>query len=380
MTFRCWWSRSFRLDFRVNQKQRIDALVLQLFVTVCKDDGFLNRGLKLQQSFISLQFIRDFICCFDLCLEVSKEGIEAWALIGHGVVNPSRLLNPVFCRHTHEGLILGRFMVRRIVVKFGGALITKKDEQCVARIAVIRNLCSAIHSLTEDGVQVIVVHGAGSFGHLKAKRWRLNEGYIDGYEVQGDACSSQIEAVEQVRSDMLNLNAIVVAELEKFGNEVHSHPPHQWARNLGPDFNGTLSRFSSTDPSVVHVSFGDVVDVDDDRRFGILSGDDVVARLSMELPHVESLIFAMGGVDGLLRVPPNEATENDLIEQWSPTVDYVGIHHAEIDVTGGIGLKLNRGYMVAQTGIGVHLVNGEYPSRMLAIVRKEPWRGTSIIP
>ncbi len=271
-------------------------------------------------------------------------------------------------------------MVRRIVVKFGGALITKKDEQCVARVEVIRNLCSAIHSLTNDGVQVIVVHGAGSFGHLKAKRWRLNEGYVAGYNVQGDACSSQFEAVEQVRNDMLNLNAIVVGELEKFGIKVHSHPPHQWARNLGPEFNGTLSRFSSTDPSIVHVSFGDVVDVDGDRRFGILSGDDVVARLSTELPHVESLIFAMGGVDGLLRVPPHEATENDLIEQWSPTVDYVGIHHTEIDVTGGIGLKLNRGYMVAQTGIGVHLVNGEYPSRMLAIVRKEPWRGTSIIP
>ena len=26
--------------------------------------------------------------------------------------------------------------------------------------------------------RVIVIHGAGSYGHLKAKRWKLNEGKI----------------------------------------------------------------------------------------------------------------------------------------------------------------------------------------------------------
>ena len=102
-------------------------------------------------------------------------------------------------------------MVRRIVVKFGGALITKKDEQSVARIAIIRDLCSVVRSLTTDGVQVIIVHGAGSFGHLKAKRWRLNEGYIPNLSHPNDSCESQVEAVHEVRQDMLRLNSIVVA-------------------------------------------------------------------------------------------------------------------------------------------------------------------------
>ena len=87
-------------------------------------------------------------------------------------------------------------MGRRIVVKFGGALITKKDEQCVAHTEIIRNLCSVVKSITEQGIQVIIVHGAGSFGHLKAKRWRLNEGYIPGFEFSDEACTSQLEAVE----------------------------------------------------------------------------------------------------------------------------------------------------------------------------------------
>ena len=271
-------------------------------------------------------------------------------------------------------------MGRRIVVKFGGALITKKDEQCVAHTEIIRNLCSVVKSITEQGIQVIIVHGAGSFGHLKAKRWRLNEGYIPGFEFSDDACTSQLEAVEHVRKDMLKLNAIVLSELKQVGLNALSHPPHEWASNLGPGFLGNLDRFQSDDVGVVHVSFGDVVDVDEDRQFGILSGDDIVARLSIELPDIESLVFAMGGVDGLLKVPPHIATEKDLIERWSPDVSYEGLHQADIDVTGGIGLKIQRGHLVACNGVSVHLINGEYPTRILDLVCDRPWRGTTILP
>ena len=271
-------------------------------------------------------------------------------------------------------------MVRRIVIKFGGALITKKDEECVAHLEIIRDLCEAVHSITNDGIQVILVHGAGSFGHLKAKRWRLNEGYLPDLELSDDFCQSQFEAVESVRGDMLNLNKIVASELERFKLKVCSHPPHRWARNLGPEFSGSLTRFSETDPKTVHITFGDVVDVDDERKFGILSGDDLVVRLSLELSNIESLLFAMGGVDGLLRVPPHVATENDLIREWSPNIEYEGLHQTDIDVTGGIGLKMARGHLVAKSGIGVHLFNGEKPERLLALLRGEPWRGTTIIP
>ena len=127
------------------------------------------------------------------------------------------------------------------------------------------------------------------------------------------------------------------------------------------------------------MTFGDVVDVDDQTEFGILSGDDIVARLSMELPGVESLVFAMGGVDGLLKVPPHLATDEDLIENWSPDVSYEGLHQADIDVTGGIGLKINRGHLVAKSGVNVHLINGEYPERILKLIRNQDWKGTTIL-
>ena len=53
----------------------------------------------------------------------------------------------------------------------------------------------------------------------------------------------------------------------------------------------------------------------------------------------------MGGVDGLLKVPPHRATPDDLIEEWSPDIEYEGLHQTDIDVTGGIGLKIRRGHL-----------------------------------
>ena len=134
------------------------------------------------------------------------------------------------------------------------------------------------------------------------------------------------------------------------------------------------------EPKSVQLPTAEAPLVEDDRKFGILSGDDLVARLAMELPDIESLIFAMGGVDGLLKVPPHIATEEDLIEQWSPDVNFEGLHQSDIDVTGGIGLKIMRGHLVAQSGIGVYFINGEHPSRILSLLRHEPWRGTTILP
>jgi hypothetical protein len=46
----------------------------------------------------------------------------------------------------------------------------------------------------------------------------------------------------------------------------------------------------------------------------------------------------------------SRATEDDLIEEWSPSIAFEGIHHSEIDVTGGIGLKASRGAEAAAKG------------------------------
>ena len=82
----------------------------------------------------------------------------------------------------------------------------------------------------------------------------------------------------------------------------------------------------------------------------------------------------------ILRVPPSKATADDLIEEWNPSMEFEGEHAAEIDVTGGIGLKATRGAMIASKGIDVILVNGEISQRVADAIEGIPVVGTRIVP
>ena len=120
-------------------------------------------------------------------------------------------------------------------------------------------------------------------------------------------CQTQEEAVSLVRKEMLTLNQIVLDAFAKRGISTHKLPPHEWARNTGSNFHGNITQLFNNNNSV-EITFGDVVDCDE-GSFGILSGDDLVVRLAVELPGVQRLVFAIKGVDGILRVPPEQADD-----------------------------------------------------------------------
>ncbi len=249
-----------------------------------------------------------------------------------------------------------------VVIKWGGGLITHKDQLCTVNLDVIDSLAKACSKSTK---KLVIVHGAGSFGHMVAKKFRLAEGRVAGL--------NQDEAIERVRKDMIDLNNYVLSSLQKYGLDAKTYSPHLWATGTGPNFKGELPVFDG-----VTVVYGDVVN-DLETEFGILSGDDIMLRYSTELPDVERAVFAIGGVDGILRVPPSKAGPEDLIETWSPDMEFEGEHAAEIDVTGGIGLKAARGAMISQKGIAVQIINGEYSDRVLAALEGETVLGTKIV-
>jgi len=281
--------------------------------------------------------------------------------------------------HPLEPFPLRRHMRERVVIKWGGGLITNKSSLCTPDLEIIEQLAQTISDCQEHEIDVILVHGAGSFGHLRAKHWRLNEGYLPNTQFEKDEkCGTQQEAVNAVRQEMLDLNAHVCHALEQKNLTPVVHPPHLWVQNTGPEFLGNLNRFHQQSQSQIHVTFGDVVEVEGEQQFGILSGDDLVVRLAVELPAVKRLVFAIKGVDGLLRVPPEQATKDDLIKNWSPEIEFKGTHQSKIDVTGGIGLKAARGSLVASQGIEVIMVNGGKAERVLNAMLGNPVRGTIV--
>ena len=106
---------------------------------------------------------------------------------------------------------------------------------------------------------------------------------MDATFAPDEQCTSQDEAVQHVRQDMLTLNAHVRSALEHVGVATSVHPPHEWANGTGEHFAGDLDAFNA-DEGVVPITFGDVVPVNGELEFGILSGDDLVLRLSTEVP------------------------------------------------------------------------------------------------
>ena len=67
-------------------------------------------------------------------------------------------------------------MASRVVIKLGGGLITDKGSMKKFDSDSVERIADSISSIVEMGVPVIVVHGAGSFGHLLAKEWSISEG------------------------------------------------------------------------------------------------------------------------------------------------------------------------------------------------------------
>ena len=282
----------------------------------------------------------------------------------------------MLARHPLEATVRGPTMTPAVVVKLGGGLITDKASLTTLRAPLLNRLAKEIAEAVDAGIHVLVVHGAGSFGHLRAKAWALAEGRSD---VQGnDGCANQDEAVAMVRADMLALSNHVASALQNAGVVTSTHPPHRWATGNGPHFSGNIGPLKPS--TTVPVTWGDVVPVSGPASFGILSGDDVVHRCAVELPNITRVVFAMGGADGVLRRPPHEATEEDLITEWREDSAFEGHHATEMDVTGGIGLKVERARSIAQHGIETLFVNGEVAGRLQAALIGQPVRGTRFPP
>ena len=88
------------------------------------------------------------------------------------------------------------------MIKLGGSLITdKRTENTVNREAVDR-VAEAIAEIVNLGYSVILVHGAGSFGHILAKKWSIDDGANPVISVK------QREAIAQIRTNMIELCSI----------------------------------------------------------------------------------------------------------------------------------------------------------------------------
>jgi len=249
------------------------------------------------------------------------------------------------------------------IVKLGGSIITDKSSYKTARPDAITRLAKEIASCVD---RVVVVHGAGSYGHVLAKEHRMKEGHAPA------------SAVAQVHADVRELQQHVLAALRAAGLA----PLALSALDLARLANGELASFAyepvheALARGMTPVLGGDVV-MDAGRGFGILSGDVIMVELARAM-HPSRAIFATD-VDGIYDRDPNEkGAAARLLPRIDVRTDIRTTESRVPDITGGMGGKLARARDVARTGVPVHIVNGAVAGRLADALAGKATIGTFV--
>lgn len=236
-------------------------------------------------------------------------------------------------------------------MKLGGSVLTDKTQYRTPRPDVIARLA---HELAKVHGPLCVVHGAGSYGHVLAKRHGLAEG-------KGDAA-----AAARVHADVRILQSQVCDALQSAG----LHALALSTSDLGLDGVPPRARDAMA-LGFVPVVPGDVV-LDAQQRWRILSGDVLMVELAKAL-HPRRAVFVTD-VDGIFDRWPDGKLLARIVPHDAP---FAGDARGA-DVTGGMAGKLRRARDVAAAGCEVLVVNGLVPGRVADAVAMRDVVGTVI--
>jgi isopentenyl phosphate kinase len=251
------------------------------------------------------------------------------------------------------------------VIKLGGSIITNKSKYRSFRKAIVARL---VHEIAKAKTPTVIIHGAGSFGHILAKKHELGSGFRD---------LSQLKGFAEVHRDVRELNMLIIKELFKVGINAVSLPPGSFVKANGGEINSIEThKFEEyLALGLSPVTFGDVI-LDSKIGFFICSGDALVLHITKNLDARRAIFVTdVDGVYGRKRGREHLLTELKTIEQiGKPKKSY----EHNIDVTGGIKNKARVMLQLKEYGIESILINGNKKGRLLAALTGKPVLGTSI--
>lgn len=253
------------------------------------------------------------------------------------------------------------------IVKLGGSVITNKAQECCFQQEVVDRLAAELH---QANTPIILIHGAGSFGHILAKQYRLNDGLHQKTQINGFALTHAM---------VQRLNSLVLSSLHTHDIPAVSIPPHAVLSLSNHEFiHMDFSLFKQyLNLGFTPVSFGDVA-LDKTLGFSICSGDLLIQVLAAEFKP-EKVIFVLDE-DGLYSANPKtdlkatfieEATSNGLEQLTTGS-------NTHADVTEGMKGKINTIKHIAQEGIDTILVNGNIHNRLYDTLKGKKVRSTII--
>jgi isopentenyl phosphate kinase len=255
--------------------------------------------------------------------------------------------------------------IRDAVVKLGGSVITDKaggtltvNEPLVTRLAA--------DLAAHRPARLVVVHGAGSFGHRIVRETGIHAG------LDGD--SSRL-AFGETQRRQYELDAIVCRRLLAAG--VPAMPVQASATAILRA--GALEHLDTSalalllEQGMVPVLYG-VPAVDRERGCAILSGD-VLAPYVAHALGIDRVVHVTD-VDGIYSADPRRDPSAVLVsrvhrDNWAEVRTRLG-GSATVDVTGGMERKVRELVEWAERGLESRIVSALVPGRLGEALRDEP--------
>jgi len=255
-----------------------------------------------------------------------------------------------------------------IVIKLGGAAITDK-----ARLYVIkRKTIASTAEVLANHRDYLLVHGAGSFGHIP----------VNKYNLRGPIRSQrQLIGYAKTKACLLKLESEAVSILAERHVPV---APVAASSCLMADRGRIVSENFDVIASMLKLGLvpyigGDIVQ-DISLGASVVSGDQIAVKLAVTF-HARTIIFGTD-VDGLFTADPKLNDKARLIstldmaqlQEWAKKA---GPANAP-DVSGGMKGKLTEILPAVRAGIKVMIINLNNPQRLQRAMTEKPVKGTVI--
>ncbi|MCX8197067.1 MAG: isopentenyl phosphate kinase [Candidatus Micrarchaeota archaeon] len=237
------------------------------------------------------------------------------------------------------------------VLKIGGSVITKKSKWKKADLKAMKKIAAALKdAVAASRPELVIVHGAGSFGHMLVKKYGL-QGKID--------TKKKKQACKKVQDSCRMLSEIFCKYLKKAGIKCKMMVPHKIIvaenRKIAKFDNKKIQKTIAN--GEIPVLYGDMVP---DRKLGfsVCSGDQIVAWLGKKS---ELVVFGTD-VDGV--IAGGRLVDRITKENYSKILPFLE-KPDKPDVTGGMKRKIDE--IKAIMG-KAYIVNARYPNRIKNIL------------
>ena len=267
-----------------------------------------------------------------------------------------------------------------IILKIGGSILTEKDSaepkvdfNNLNRIADEIGDSFYADNVSNDLIDgLVIVHGAGSFGHPPAKKYRIGE----PFEMK-DYLSKRI-GFSEVQNEMKKLNSQVCEALISRGIPAVAIPPSAFITSHNKRiYDCNLEPLKTyIDEGFVPVLFGDVV-LDDELKIAVISGDQVLQYIAKFLKS--DRIVLGSDVDGVYTKNPKTHDDAIHIDRVSSIEDIKFLESTtNVDVTGGMVGKVKELLDLAEYGINSEIINANEEGAISKALQGKKVRGTKI--